>query len=246
MRALARVYGVAPALPADATLLDYETPNIEQIAALRPDLILATTAYPGYGQAYDSLSAIAPVVSYKSQLLGDSGDELTAMIGDALGEPAAAAESIDASHRAVEEFVAAHPGLDGKTYALGQYFDGSLQVLAGRDTPSVRFLATFGLSVPGELVALDNGELPSGMASLSAEQIELLDTADAAYIRPYGGGAADRLDAEPLVATLRLTREGAFHHISDDLMSLLFSPNPAVTELILDDFGPYLEQLAGS
>jgi iron complex transport system substrate-binding protein len=239
-------YGVDPALPADVTLLGYETPNLEQIAALRPDVILATTAYPGYGDAYDELSAIAPVVSYKSQLLGDSGDELTTMIGDALGQPDAATELIESSHRAVEEFVAARPGLEGKTYALGQYYEGSLQVLAGQDTPSVQFLATFGLSVPDELAALDNGGLPSGMASLSAEQIELLDTADAAYIRPYGDGAAQQLDAEPLVTTLRLTRQGALHHISDDLMSLLFSPNPAVTDHILDDFGPYLDQLAGS
>ncbi len=53
--------GVSPPYPADIVTLDAMTPNVEQIAALRPDLILMTTAQPAFSQSYEELAAVAPV-----------------------------------------------------------------------------------------------------------------------------------------------------------------------------------------
>jgi hypothetical protein len=78
--------------------------------------------------------------------------------------------------------------------------------------------------VPDEIAALDNGQLPAGMASLSPEQFGLLDTADPAYLRMDGPGAAEEFDANPLVGQLRLTAEDQLHIISDDLITILFAP----------------------
>lgn len=186
------------------------------------------------------------MISYQTALLADDGDALTTMIGDALGEQERARELITESDAAIEAFVAAHPGLDGKTFALGQYFSGTLQLLAGADAPSTRFLARFGLSVPAALAGLDDGSLPAGMASVSPEQFGLLDSADAAYLRMYGEGAEAEFRSHPLVPSLQIERSGALHIISDDLISLLFAPNPAVTGEIVEHFGPLLTELAAA
>lgn len=237
--------GVEPPLGAAITVLSDSTPNLEQLAELEPDLILATTAYPTYGDVYDELSEIAPVISYKTTLLGDDGDELTRMIGAALGERALADTLIAESDALVAEFVEAHPGLAGTRYLLGQYFSGTLQLLAGADTPSAQFLARIGLVVPEEVAVFDDGSLPAGMANIAGEQFGLLDTAEVVFLRMYGQGAEEEFRANPLVAELRLETEGALHIISDDLITLLFAPNPAVTDDIIADFGPLLVELAG-
>lgn len=77
--------GMAEPLPAELLVLDSTGPNLEQIAALHPDLILATSAQPAYTQLYDQLSRVAPVVSYRTALLQDSGEDLVRLIARATG-----------------------------------------------------------------------------------------------------------------------------------------------------------------
>ncbi|MPY95934.1 MAG: ABC transporter substrate-binding protein [Acidimicrobiia bacterium] len=98
----------------DVTVLGYEAVNLEEIASLHPDVILISTAWPIYGQAYDRLSEIAPTIPHLGALLQDDPAELTRMIGAVLGNPGGAEELIERSDGEVDEFTAEHPGLRGR------------------------------------------------------------------------------------------------------------------------------------
>ncbi|MGH3985313.1 MAG: ABC transporter substrate-binding protein [Pseudonocardiaceae bacterium] len=147
----ANFLGVDPPLSSDVITIDPVTPNIEQIAAFEPDLILATTAQPAYGQAYDELSAIAPVISYKTALLEDPAEDLVDLIGTALGEQARADALLAESDAAIEAYARAHPELEGVTYAFGQHFAGNTAVVVADDAPSTELLGRLGMRLPDQL-----------------------------------------------------------------------------------------------
>lgn len=239
---------VSPALGPDVTVLDSVQPNVEQIASVAPDLILATSAQPSYLEAYDQLSHVAPVVAYRTELLGDSGEELARLIGAALGEADRAEELIAASDRAIEEFAAAHPYLDSAEYVFGQHSSTTFLVVSPQ-AQSSRFLARLGMGVPKELAGLweessSDGAASLGMITPSPEQLDLLDAADIALISTYGEGAAEQFRSQPLVANLDLLARDRLHLIGQDLAAALLQPNPATTEHLLSALAPYLEELA--
>jgi iron complex transport system substrate-binding protein len=70
---------------AQTTLLDTaDGPPLEEIAALRPDVILAP--YEGFEESvYEDLSGIAPTVAYPGEAWATPWEEQTRMIGEALG-----------------------------------------------------------------------------------------------------------------------------------------------------------------
>ncbi|WP_028923801.1 ABC transporter substrate-binding protein [Pseudonocardia acaciae] len=237
--------GTAKLAP-EVLALDLVTPNLERIAAARPDLILATSAQPEYHAQYQKLSAIAPVVSYRRSLLLDSGDDLTRMIGAALGEDARAAAMVDDSRRRMERFVSEHPRVRGMSYAFGQYGSGNLHLVMADDTTSARFLTALGMRVPDPLKRLgttDNTRF--GMTPLGPELLATLDSADVAFISTYGEGARQELTANPLVAGLRMRADGRLHLISVDLAGELLMPNPAITAHLLDELAPLVAKAGG-
>lgn len=124
------------------------TPNLEQIAALEPDLILATTAQSGYAEVYDRLSELAPTIVYFTAPLQDSGEDLLTQIGMALGETEAADELRRSSDQAIETFVTQHPGMVSKRIAFGQFAGGTTYLVADPNAQSARFFGALGLRLP--------------------------------------------------------------------------------------------------
>lgn len=231
--------GVSPQVPAEVRTLDSITPNIEAIAALRPDLILMTSTQPSYSNAYAQLSAIAPAVSYKEALLQDSGDDLVRMIGQALGKEAEAQALIQRSEDTLARFRAEHEALAGKGYLFGQYAQGGTYVVIAQDGPTAQFFGKLGLQVPGPLAALPLWQ--AGMAQLAPESLGVLDSANVGFVGVADGGAA--FSAQPLAGELSLLRSGGLHFLSYDESSLLLQPNPAATDAVLELIGPALEQV---
>ncbi|MFI2215017.1 ABC transporter substrate-binding protein [Streptomyces sp. NPDC020141] len=234
--------GVSPGYPPKVVTLDALNPNLEKILALRPDLILMTTAQPAFGEAYEKLSAVAPVISYKNKLLQDSGDDLTRLIGRALGEDAKAERLIAKSRARLAEFAAAHPGLKGKTYAFGQEYAGSVHTVVATDGPTARFFAALGVRLPDELTGLRIEA--AGTAELPAERMDLLDSADMAFFGVYGEDAEADFLKRPLVSGLGLTDRGDLHFLDINESGMLLGPNPAVTDLLLARLGPALKKAA--
>ncbi|MFE9661166.1 ABC transporter substrate-binding protein [Streptomyces sp. NPDC005955] len=234
--------GVSPAYPKDVVTLDSLNPNLEKIAALDPDLILMTTAQPAFGTAYAKLSAIAPVVSYKEQLLHDSGDELTRLIGAALGEEEKAQKLIDSSREALTAFARKHPGLKGKRYAFGQQYSGTVYAVVARGGPTATFFGELGMALPKELASLEVAA--GGGAPIAPERLDLLDTADVAFFGVYGDDERAKFTKRPLVADLALVKDRDLHFLDLNEAMMLLGPNPAVTEGLLDRLGPALAAAA--
>ena len=104
--------------PNPPTLFDTDRGDpIEAVAALRPDVILATRDHH-LGQSHTQLSAIAPLVSYVAAPNADTWEDSTTRIGTALGRVDEARRVIDDTRAALAAARTDHPGLDGRTVTL--------------------------------------------------------------------------------------------------------------------------------
>ncbi|GIV79582.1 MAG: hypothetical protein KatS3mg050_3976 [Litorilinea sp.] len=174
--------------------------NFEAIAALQPDLIVATHA--GITQEeYDLLAQIAPTLAQSAAYpdFGMPWQEQTRIIGQALGRPEQAEAQIEKVEAQIAEAARQHPILAGKTVAWitpagepGQFW------IVGPDTPPMRFLTALGLSYPDELRALV-GELDS--AQISSERLDLLDV-DVLLVRAANEEERAAIEADPIFQSL--------------------------------------------
>lgn len=82
--------------------------NIEAVAALEPDLILAPWSGVTQDQ-FDKLSAFAPVVAYEEKPWTTTWQDQITVIGKAMGEEQKAAEEIDKIENRFADAAAQHP-----------------------------------------------------------------------------------------------------------------------------------------
>ena len=231
--------GLATPLAPEVTTLDLTTPNPEQILALKPDLILATAAQPSYVDAYDQLAKIAPTIVYKTALLRDSPEDVTTMIGTALGEPQKAADLIQRSDRQLADFAAAHPYLAGKSFVFGQTLPSGLQLMVGDQALSTRVFTKLGLRIPAAFAGKGSPSDPLGSLTLAKENLGRLSAADVAFIFFY----EPSFQQDPVLQNLALVKEGRLQPIDTQQAYALLQPNPANTAYVLQTITPTLEKL---
>jgi iron complex transport system substrate-binding protein len=178
-------------------------PNLEQIAALQPDLILA--AKVRHEALYEQLSAIAPTVFSESS--GTNWYEQVRLTGEALNRADQAAELIaefETRAAAVGEAI----GATGKTATIVRFLPDQTR-LYGPPTFSGSVLTAVGF----DLGAKDYD--PSyGMALISAEQIDLVDS-DVIFATTYGGEGSTRGQFESLWNNLPAVAAGQQFDIED-------------------------------
>ncbi|WP_163547876.1 ABC transporter substrate-binding protein [Candidatus Frankia nodulisporulans] len=151
--------------------------NTEQIAALRPDLILAATDF-SIDKAYANLSKLAPTVAYDKGLLQDSWDDVTRTVGKALGRPTEADALVTKTDNAIAKAKTDNPGAQGKTYAfaLGSTAPGLVVTVSPQDF-SDKLFTQVGLTMSPTVRALPPAA-GTGGALLSFEQLDKLSDAD--------------------------------------------------------------------
>jgi iron complex transport system substrate-binding protein len=131
-------------------------PPIEQIAALAPDLIIA--AYSGItAEQYAVLSGIAPTIAYSGAPWSTSWQDLTLIIGKALGKEADAQALVDDTTTWVKAEFAKYPELSEVTFASANDYDGSMAVYAPLDA-RMKFLTDFGMFMNPSVAALAPGD----------------------------------------------------------------------------------------
>ncbi|MDQ2678652.1 MAG: iron-siderophore ABC transporter substrate-binding protein, partial [Actinomycetota bacterium] len=141
-----------------------ETPNLEAVAALQPDLIIgAKVRHEGI---YDQLSQIAPTVFSESS--GTDWKSQVRLTGEALGlADDAEALLTEFDERAAE--VGESIGAEGTTATIVRFIPGQIR-LYGPKTFSGSVLEAVGFDLG------DKGYDPAyGMAVISAEQIDMVD-----------------------------------------------------------------------
>ena len=150
-------------------VLPFPEMNFERIAGLRPDLILAIWA--GLTQEeYDKLSLIAPTVAQSADY-GDyqtPWDEMTKVIGRALGREAAADAAVARVGKTFADARAQHPEFAGKSAAYAGALSAGGYYAETEGSTRAGILAQLGFAltdIPGE----------NFYAEVSQEQIELFD-----------------------------------------------------------------------
>ena len=170
-----RLRGAQPqVLPAEVTP--------EAVAALRPDLIVATTADLTREQ-YDAFSRIAPTVAAPEGAVDGAvpWQDATRLTSAALGLPGEADRLVREVEDRFLDAEEAHPELAGATVAAVRPSGtepGSFVAWSSRD-PRGRFLTDLGMQLPAEVVREAGSDLS---ATLPATRLVELDRADAIVV----------------------------------------------------------------
>jgi iron-siderophore transport system substrate-binding protein len=209
----------------------------EKIAALRPDLILATNFY-GLEEAYPTLSRIAPTIGYQTGLGKSSWREIATVIGKAVGREPEMNRAVADLDRYLAEYARQMPGLKGKTFAGGYYYaPGSMVVGTDPNGQSARLLAQLGMAMSPKVAT------GAFNATWSVERFGDLDVdfLSVSFARPE---LRAELTANPLFADLRDVREGRV--FEGDRFTGAAGNNPTMLNIpwLRDQWRPVLERVA--
>ncbi|WP_046731873.1 iron-siderophore ABC transporter substrate-binding protein [Streptomyces humi] len=192
-----------------------QSPNLESLAAARPDLILVNDSL---GDLYPQLSKIAPTVVTAGQGINWKRDLL--LVGDAVGKGQQARELLDGIVRGAK--------------ASGSALNGSATVSMVRFTPDRTRM--FGVSSFTGSIAVDMGlSRPASQRFTAISQdisAEKVDTADGDWIFYSVQGDPAKTDAGstlagPLWKSMKAVRAGHAVQVDDDPWYLNAGPTAA-------------------
>jgi iron complex transport system substrate-binding protein len=205
---------------------DTTNPNLEQVAAMQPDLIIG--AKVRHEALYDTLSQIAPTVFSES-----SGTNWT----DQVRLTAEALNRVELGEQLLDEFAARAAqvgeaiGADGMTATIVRFLPDQTR-LYGPETFSGSVLTAVGFDLG------DKGYDPAfSMAIISVEQLEMVD-ADVLFTTTYADQGSARADFSALWGGLTAVQNGRQFDIADD--TWMTGIGVLGANLILDDLETWL------
>ncbi|MCU1438127.1 MAG: transporter substrate-binding protein [Naasia sp.] len=220
--------------------------NLEQVADSAPDVILGANS--GLTEEeYETLTEIAPTVSFPGDPWIVDWRESTVMNGTALGREDDAEALVAETEELVAEAAGAHPELEGKSFAyiwVDPSDTSTIYVYLPGDT-RVEFLHELGMvdSAGAQQLAADNPGV--FYASLTAENLDVL--ADADVIVNYGGDdTLAAMQADPLLGALPAVQSGAVAIVADGtpLASAFTTPTVLSIPWGIDDYSTLLADAA--
>lgn len=205
------------------------SPNLEQIATLKPDLILGSNTRDG--QKYDQLSAIAPTVF--SDTVGKTWKENFLLNADALNkEPEAERTLADYRKRAAD--IGRQVGDPGRVEVSMLRLTSGQMRLYGAGSFIGTILADVGFSRPA------NQRLDDTFVKISREQLSRAD-GDLLFYSSYGSTTQQRLNElvnGRMWRNLDAVRNGKAIEVADD--SWFLGLGPLGANRVLDDLQNFL------
>ncbi|WP_435825158.1 iron-siderophore ABC transporter substrate-binding protein [Nocardiopsis alba] len=246
--------GVLPWVDERLEELDAETPvlfdetdgiDFEAVADTAPDVILA--AYSGLTQEdYDTLSEIAPVVAYPETAWGTPWREMIEINSRALGLEEEGRELVTELEGEIEEAVAAHPEIEGRSTMFLTHVDttdlSEVGFYTTHDTRAL-FFEDLGMSTPAS-VAEVSAETDLFALTRAAEQADVFDDVD--IIVTYGGEeTVEALEGDPLLSQMPAVEKGAVVSLPGDApLGTAANPTPLSISWVLDDYLSLLAEAA--
>ncbi|WP_185981799.1 ABC transporter substrate-binding protein [Skermania sp. ID1734] len=136
-----------------STAIDAKGDVPAQVAALHPDLILASTVTDK--PTIDKLDTIAPTIPNLSRSRVQSWSDEVRVLGKVLARDDTAQSVIDKVNGQMDATIAKYPGLKGKTFATVYYSgDDQITVFADKDDPTSTFFIRMGMVLAPNLVAM--------------------------------------------------------------------------------------------
>jgi iron complex transport system substrate-binding protein len=178
--------------------------DLEQIAALQPDLLVAVSA--NIDQAtFDQLGQLAPVVARPPGTVnfGVSLEDSTMLIGRALGLEDEARQLVEETEAAYAQAAADHPEFAGLTASVSRPVDAGYSAWLSADVRQ-QIMASLGFTLPEALAGLDDGS--SFSTSVGPEQAALLAADVLVFIVPEG--FSDPTSTDPVLQTLDQVQQG--------------------------------------
>lgn len=230
--------------PAKVTLVGDEggggQVSLEQIAALKPDLILAGQYFQIDAQ-YKQLSQIAPTIAYQKAQLTDSWEEQTKVIGQALGRQDRAQEVIAGVRSKIDEIRRAHPEFEGKTASYSYHFaPDAIQTINSTDDYAAVLFGGLGLRLSPKVTALEGDQ----GARISLEQIETLD-ADVMILAYASDNLRPSLENNPVFQSVPAVKDGRYVPLGVDAVTALRLPSVLSIPYGLDELEPGLTKALG-
>ncbi|MFF7262580.1 iron-siderophore ABC transporter substrate-binding protein [Streptomyces sp. NPDC008159] len=186
-------------------------PQVEKIAALKPDLILAV--YGGLTkEQYESLSTFAPVVAQPKKYndYGVPWQEQTETIGKALGRSDEAAEAVEETESKIAEAVKEHPEFKGRSAVMATPYEGMF--VFGSQDPRSHLLTDLGFTLPADLDKVIGDQFG---ANISKERTDLLDQDALVWQVTDVTKDADKLHKDASYKDLNVVKEGREVYVSE-------------------------------
>ncbi|MFC9997179.1 iron-siderophore ABC transporter substrate-binding protein [Nocardia sp. NPDC127526] len=183
-----------------------ESVPLEQVAALEPDLFLAVGDYH-LETYYDTLTRMAPVLSYTAGPNLDQWPETTRRIGRVLGWEDRAAQAISETERKIAE-ARDTAALADRTFTVSSVGGGQVFTKNSADDVLAVSLARYGIRLSPTVTALPS-IATKGIAGVSLEMLELLD-ADLVLVSYQNDAQRQAFEAQPLFAGLPAVRRGSY------------------------------------
>ncbi|MCX5388979.1 iron-siderophore ABC transporter substrate-binding protein [Streptomyces sp. NPDC006482] len=215
--------------------------NIEKIAALKPDLVIAQ--YSGMKkEQYDTLSKFTKVVAQPKEHADYAApwQVMTRQIGKALGKGAETEKliaDIDTRFKAVRD---KHPEFAQKTLTVADSFEAGKYSAFTKTDPKAIFFAGLGFTLKPEIDTL--AKPGWNVAELSAEKLDVLDVDRLVWVTS-STEANDRIKAEPLYKKLKVNQEkrDLFVPYQDPDIGAAFSFNTVLSiPYAIDEIEPLL------
>jgi iron complex transport system substrate-binding protein len=214
---------------------------MEQVAALRPDVILAAKDY-NLASSYPDLSQLAPVVTYVAGPNSDPWQQDFGNVATALGLADRGKAVVADIETRIAQAKAGHPELAGKTfsYVISPKASGLYTVNSNQDV-SARLLSQLGLVLNPKLLGLPPSGLP-GRSEIGAENFGMLD-ADLVLAVGTPAQVTD-FAHNPVVSRLPSVRRGALVSWDYTTASALGFPSTLSLPWALDNLLPELVSAA--
>lgn len=201
-----------------------ETPDLEAIAALEPDLIVSASVR--HEALYDELSAIAPTVFVETT--GPIWKDNIRLMAEATGTEEKAEEVLDEYETRAANLGAAINEAEGDpTVSMIRFLDGPTRLYANASFSGIVF-QDMGLARPADQ------DVDEFAVEIGEEEIRKAD-ADHIFVTVYSGGqeAADRFRSNPLWQELEGVKAGNVHEVEDAIWMTSVSLQGA--HLMMDD-----------
>lgn len=201
-----------------------DSPDLEAIAALEPDLIVSASVR--HEALYDELSAIAPTVFVETT--GPTWKDNITKLGETLGAEDKAKQELAAYEaRAKQIGAAVNEKLGNPSMSMVRFLDGPTRLMANTSFTGIIF-ADLGFARPK---AQDVDEFA---VEIGEEQIRKAD-GDHIFVSVFSGGeqANERFLRNPLWRNLNGVKAGNVHEVDDATWMTSVSLQGA--EIVMDD-----------
>lgn len=214
-------------------------PPIEEIAALEPDLILGMHTIADE-ETYTLLSEIAPTIANPTDLEVAPWQDLVTIAGQMLNDTDAADEVIASVESEVATAAEELSGLEGQSFALGQYVVGdAIYIVADEIDGSSLFFQDLGMTLYPPVVE-EGEETGDPRVVVSTERADLLEADLLAFL--VNGGDEDDLADIPGFDEL----PGTVALLDYETTVGLNTPSPLSVPYALQELRPELEDAAGA